>query len=211
MLFQMESLTTITPSPPNVASEANVPPISGMASIVPRRLAFAEDALVAAMRKAATNANGDDHESKAAVHATPGKGRKKAPIHNIISYLTHPDMFRLALSTKLFGELVRDKWEEFQLYQWTEESRSGEYAYLGRFCSGEICRCGVEHCGLMHSKIHGIELENEEDQTEFDTLPLDELRRLGSNDDDNSSQGDCSCYGMTSLEIWARERESLKS
>ena len=83
MLFQMESLTTITPSPPNVASEANVPPISGMASIVPRRLTFAKDALVAAMRKAATNAKGDDHMRKAAVHATPGKGRMHSEIHGI--------------------------------------------------------------------------------------------------------------------------------
>ena len=48
------------------------------------------------------------------------------------------------------------------------------------FCSGEICRCLVEHFGLMHSEIHGIELEHGvvrdgDSQSEFDTLSLDEL------------------------------------
>ena len=123
--------------------------------------------------------------------------------HNIASYLSAEDMFNLALTGKKFALLdIKSLLRE----QWAKECE--KYVFLGFRCRGGSCRFGVDYCGLPHAEIRGIDfLENEEDQTEFETLPLDELRGLGSNDDDNSSQGDCSCYGMTSSEIGARERE----
>ena len=68
-------------------------------------------------------------------------------------------------------------------------------------CRGRNCRCGVDHCKLPHAEICGIDLGNEEDQTEFETLPLDELCCLGSDDDDDNH----SDSGMTTLEYMARD------
>ena len=93
--------------------------------------------------------------------------------HNIASYLSAEDMFNLALTGKKFALLdIKSLLRE----QWAKECE--KYVFLGFRCRGGSCQCGVDYCGLPHAEIRGIELENEEDQTEFDTLPLNELRRL---------------------------------
>ena len=72
------------------------------------------------------------------------------------------------------------------------------------FYSGKaLISKGRQKCYCKNDKnteIRDIDLGNKEDQTEFETLPLDELCCLGSDDDDNNH----SDSGMTTLEYMAR-------